>query len=170
MPDYCQNCFKILILCFLFTSFSCFNNRESAKKGEAALFSILEATAENWQAGIQEGGSGTDYRFATLIHTDKDLQFDSVWIAEKKISLPLSVGRLRGPVSSAPVRFSTGDTVLLVASVLSSEMPKLTSAPKAFKGDALISFRAAGKKGQEFIPAILKKQNLPRPTINSNNQ
>ena len=166
-----HNCFKILLFCCALPAFSCSNNREAATRQGKAYFTILDATVETWQAGRQDGGSGTDYRFATFIQTDKELQFDSVWIAEKSLRLPLTVGRLHGPVSSKPVRFSKGDTVLLVASFSSLEAaPKTTPAPEEFKGDALISFQADGKKQYETIPVITKKEGLPRPAINSNNQ
>lgn len=148
---------------FLLMLCSCSGNKEAVADATHKSFTVLEATYENWHAGRKEGGSGTDYRFLTVINTDKELRFDSIWIQQQQINLPLSLGRLRGPVSNQPVTFQKGDTILLTASFSSGESIPASPATTDTSKAAYISFKEDGKLKKAIIRTLNKKEGLPRP-------
>lgn len=67
----------LLIAC-LSLSIACKSINGPSVKSDA--FTLLEATSQDWTAGVQGGGKGTEYYFKVHIATSRELQFDSAWI------------------------------------------------------------------------------------------
>lgn len=149
----------LLLLAF----YSCTGSKAHMADASHPSFNVIEATYEEWHAGRKDGGSGTDYQLIAVIKSDHKLEFDSIWIQQKGITLPLAVGRMRGPVSNQPVTFQKGDTILLVASFSANDVfPKAIDSRDTGR-TALISFKEEGRLKKATIPALTKKEGQPRP-------
>jgi hypothetical protein len=159
LHDYCSLPAALLLSMLS----SCAGSKEPVADASHSSFTVIEATYEDWHAGRKEGGSGTDYQLITVIKTDRTLQFDSIRIQDRSMTLPLSVARFRGPVSNQPVSFQKGDTILLVASYTASAAGPNTADGSHPGTAALISFREEGKSKKATIPQLTKKEGLPRP-------
>lgn len=144
---------------------ACDAAKESSRQSPGAKpFTILEASFENWHAGRPEGGSGTDYRFTTVINTNQPIQFDSVWVREKGLTLPLTPVRFKGPATNKPFTFSQSDTIVLFATTAADFQTQQKQAALVNNAaQAILSYRVDGKKGHEAIPALNQKESDPRP-------
>jgi hypothetical protein len=112
-------------------------------------FAIIRSTSQEWVAGIRGGGRGTDYSFRLEINTDKELQFDTVWM--KNRAYPLFVTKDKPGDPSQPGVFSKGDVIVLTASDVEYEQAQSQgyieqAPPQRFEGDALIGFRVNGNR------------------------
>jgi hypothetical protein len=112
-------------------------------------FTLIRATSQEWVAGIRGGGRGTDYSFRLEITTDKELQFDTVWM--KNRAYPLFVTKDKPGDPSQPGVFSKGDVIVLSASGVEYEQAQSQGyieqePPQRFDGEALVGFRVDGNR------------------------
>lgn len=158
---YLFSVFQIAFLLLVLTACAGANNsRQTPATAEPIV--LLDASVESWQAGRRDGGSGTDYRLKAVINTAQPLHFDDLWIRETALSLPVSVGRTNGVVSSKAFAFAKGDTVALFASTASGAQPK-TDKPAKLAGEAILSYRIEGKKAYTAVSSFTQKETLPQP-------
>jgi hypothetical protein len=135
-------------------------SKEPAKKEEH--ISVLSATSQSWVAGIPSGGSGTEYYFNTVIHTNRKLVFDTAWIANRAFGL--FVSNNSKSISSKPVTYSKGDTIMLRISDLKNKgTQKQSNPPVKLEGAALIRFTADGEKEYYTVKEIKRLEGENRP-------
>lgn len=123
---------------------------------------LINATSQKWVAGIQGGGSGTEYYFDVVVQTDDQLEFKDLWLKDG-LHQDIYVSRNQPSVSASPVSFQKGDTITLRASVLNEASQVLESAPIGFNGAALIGYFSNGSQQFQVVNAIgqLPTQNRP---------
>jgi hypothetical protein len=129
---------------------------------------VLQATSQEWVAGARGGGRTMTYRLRIRIRTDHPVEFDSIWVAGKRLALEPEKGNL-----SPRQKAARSAVVTLVASDFSgprnerditrSRMhpPPADSvkAPVANAGAALVKYHVAGAPKYEAVPRI---EVLPR--------
>lgn len=96
--------------------------------------------------------------FVKVLVKSNDLKFDSLWVDQRKIAV--HVTRTKGGISSQPVKFSKGDTLLLKASY-SLDNSKVSNIPLPFKtnAEAVMSFYQKDKKKYQSIKSIPSRKN-----------
>src|SRR4051812_23374904 len=60
---------------------------------------LLQATSQEWIAGVRGGGHGIKYDVRVRIATDKKLKFDSIWVSGKKLAIKIAE-QLKDPETS----------------------------------------------------------------------
>jgi hypothetical protein len=118
----------------------------------------LEATSQNWTAGVAGGGSGTEYYFKVQITSSRQLKFDSAWINSK--AYPVFLSKNKPAVSSAPVTFENGDTITLRVSDLANHQVNDSKPPIDFNGAALIGYSLDNKPDYFVIREITRLPDL----------
>jgi hypothetical protein len=121
-------------------------------------FTLIEASSQQWTAGRQEGGRGTDYYFKLALHTAA-IRFDSMWVDNKV--LPVFIARETITVSGAPITYAAGDTIILRGSWAENAAVPNQAAP--VKGAAAFRYLVNQQPAYYSIEQIERKQahNLP---------
>lgn len=134
-------------------------NQEGLSNDEIEL---LDANSQKWVAGIQGGGSGTEYFFKVVIMTDDQLEFKDLWL-KNGLHQDIYLSRNQSSVSAAPVSIHKGDTITLRASILNDASQVLESAPIDFNGTALIGYFLNDSQQFQVVKTIgqLPIQNRP---------
>jgi hypothetical protein len=123
-------------------------------------FEILQVTSQEWISGVQGGGKGINYKVSIKIITHKNVEFDSIWVAGKKLNIK--------PEKGPGLKLAKNDVVTLLASDykgssgtrLNKEEEKIYSAidmhklPFEFKGAALIKYIVDGSEKYSEIANI----------------
>jgi len=135
-------------------------NKESQDSVESH-FKLLNASKENWVAGIPAGGRGTEYFFKIKITTQQKLVFADLWVDNYMYSI--SVANNSASISDKPIEYGNGDEITLRASVLSSQNYELSKAPVQHAGDALIGYTSNGITQYLIVENITEKPTLNRP-------
>jgi hypothetical protein len=153
-----------ILIAFLMIAIACksVNNTDLKRISKSDAFSLLEATSQNWTAGIPSGGSGTEYYFTVKINTADRVTFDSAWIHDKAFGLFISKNVTS--VSQEPVQFSKGDTITLrVTDLVNQNVTTVNSKPPfSFEGAALISYKVKDKQFYYLIKEITRLPPLNR--------
>ncbi len=110
---------------------------------------ILSSTSQEWVAGIQEGGSGTNYELKIITY-QKQIIFDSIW-----------VNKCGGKFIIVPSEKK--DNLTLIANIHSSPEELKIKAPIKFKGEGLIRYTINGKKHYISISRFRKLPMLIYP-------
>jgi hypothetical protein len=71
-------------------------------------FEVLHATSQEWIAGVHGGGKGINYKVSIKIITDKKVDFDSIWVAGRKLNIK--------PEKGPGLKLAKNDIVTLLAS------------------------------------------------------
>ena len=130
------------------------------------FFILLNATSQDWTAGIPGGGRGTEYYFKIKVNTKDKMLFDTVWVNNKAFGIYISRGK--GIISNTPIKYSYGDTIILRVSDIHSKQienknTENNNPPIKYDGAALISFMVNDKKEYYTIKKIEKQQTINRP-------
>ena len=125
---------------------------------------VLGATSQEFIAGVPGGGRGITYRLTIKINTDRPVQFDSIWVAGRKLTIRSDKAGQSGDLKSAK-----NDVVTLLASDYKGgpgkygrkEEEKLNMAPAdpakapiAYKGAALLKYVVDGRVEYVAEPTI----------------
>lgn len=164
MPKMIRLCYTAAVAAGLMITLisACATGKPEEATAKNPYFSVLSAQSEEFSAGRRGGERGTEYTLRVKIVSTKKIQFDSLWVGKK--ALTVYPARLRGPVSSAPVTFKKGDTIFLKATgPLESELPVTGRTPVAYKGSALVSYRVGGKRYYQVVSQFTRQNNPPRP-------
>lgn len=151
---------KIATLASLFLSLfllSCHTSNKSG--GKSALpdkterpetesgdyFLLINATYENWVAGVKNGGSGTEYHFKLTVNTNETLSFDSLWVNQH--ALKAFVAQKDG-ISNKPAEYGNGDTITVRASFIKTPNKQITNVepPINHSGAALLGYTVNNKR------------------------
>lgn len=160
----------IAILTFQTLLGGCIVHKNKAKKN---YFTLLDASYQNWTAGIRGGGSGTEYYFKIKIATDESIVFDTTWINNKALKINVSKNTV-GKISNTPPVILQNDTVILRSSVFnpSKDSPTykqdnttVTNAkpPIEYTGSALLRYYVNSKPYYFIIEDIRKTEGVNRP-------
>ena len=144
----------------------------SSKKNSAQIenkkdfFILLNASSEDWTAGIPNGGRGTEYYFKIKVNTQGKMLFDTAWINNKTFGIYISKGK--GLISNTPTKYSYEDTIILRVSDIHSKPianknTENNNLPIKYDGAALISYTVNGKKEYYTIKEIKKQPTINRP-------
>jgi hypothetical protein len=120
---------------------------------------VLQATSQEWIAGARGGGRGITYKLRVKITTDKEIAFDSIWIAGKKLAVK--------PVKDAGPKWDKNEVVTLAASHYTGEpgrtnreeekvrpLADAAKAPVEYKGAALLKYKIGGAPQYAEVPDI----------------
>ena len=124
-------------------------------------FTLIEASSQQWTAGREEGGRGTDYYFKLALNTAA-IQFDSMWVNGKV--LPVFIARETITVSGNPITYAAGDTIILRGS--HAENAPVSSQPAPVKGAAAFRYIVNQQPAYYTIEHIEKKQAHILPSHN----
>ena len=124
-------------------------------------FTLLEASSQDWTAGREEGGRGTEYYFKIALKTS-NITFDSIW-ADNKV-FPIFITRETNTVSSNPISYSKGDTIILRGTALAHAATSIQ--PDLASGTARIRYHTNNKSAYYTINHIEKKESLNLPIRN----
>ena len=105
-----------LIALLTFSVAACHTPQRST--GQFVPFTLLNASSQEWTAGIEGGGSGIEYYFKIALHTGT-ITFDTMWVNSK--ALPVFIARETTTVSGAPITYAKGDTIIVGGSDLCDE-------------------------------------------------
>lgn len=139
------------------------NARDKAMKAgivQNQYLEVVAATSQDWIAGARGGGRGTTYKLHVKITTDKEIEFDSIWIAGKKLAIK--------PVKDAALKWDKNDVVTLLASYYKGDPGKAgrkeeernsppadsVKAPVEYKGAALLKYKIGGGAQYAEVPDI----------------
>jgi hypothetical protein len=106
---------------------------------------VVGATCRRSRNGINRGGYESEYLLKTVILSSKRIEFDSLWMHNKPLKTYLASNR-KG-ISNAPITFSMGDTVTVMATDgddSAIKAPQNNYLPK-YKGDAILRYFVDGK-------------------------
>src|SRR4051812_12532647 len=70
-----------------------------ACEAQSKYFKLLDASYEEWIAGIPGGGGGKEYYFKVVVKTKKHIAFDSVWVHDKVFKPIIVKGAVYDPNS-----------------------------------------------------------------------
>jgi len=127
-------------------------------------FTLMEASSQNWTAGREEGGHGTEYYFKVALLAN-DVSFDSLWVDNKV--LPAFIAKETHSVSNKPITYAKGDTIIIRGSASASTSIPYTPLPAGFTdAAAIIRYRIDGKPVYYRIEQIENKPTLNLPTRN----
>jgi hypothetical protein len=125
---------------------------------------VLQATSQELIAGVPGGGRGITYRLQIKIKTDRPVQFDSIWVAGKKLKLRTDQAGQNRDLKSA-----TQEVVTLLASDYQGGPGKsgrraeqqvpatpvhAAQAPVAYEGAALLKYVVDGSTKYVTVPTI----------------
>ena len=125
---------------------------------------LLHATSQEWIAGVRGGGRGINYKLRIKIKTDKKVEFDSIWVAGKKLNI-----KLEEEGQYAELKLSKNYVVTLLASDYMNtpgktgikEEEKVSSSPVSsasasieYKGAALLRYMVDGSVKYFEVPDI----------------
>ena len=131
-----------------------------APVGQPADFTLVEATAQEWLAGVPGGSNGTNYRFTLKMNTAAGIAFDSVWVAGKRLKLA------EAQSARAETQLARKDTIALLATdymvpARSKDKPEegpvvaaRVKRPIAGPGVALIRYTLNGVKKYHEVPRM----------------
>lgn len=105
-------------------------------------FEVLNAFSSSWSAGTLQGGSGTEFYFEIIIKSKQKIIFDSIWINNR--SNKIFISKKQKSISSAPIEFKKGDTIILRTSMSNNNIKQFKS-PKQISDGALLSYRINDK-------------------------
>lgn len=130
---------------------------------QSEFFSLLTAISQNWKAGIQGGGSGTEYYFKIKINTQEAIKFDSAWINNK--GFEIFIAKESAAISNEAIKFGKEDTITLRISNINSKIRPSENVKPAitFDGAALIRYAIRNKHHYFIIKEISKEQTTNRP-------
>ena len=134
------------------------------KNNEQNSFTLLDASSEDWVAGVRGGGKGTEYYFKIKINTNDNITFDTAWINNRSFAIHLA--QKNNAVSNQPVKFATGDTITLrVSDIHSTKIQNVlnNNSPVKYEGAALIGYAVNNKREYFTIKEIKKQQTINRP-------
>jgi len=171
---------KRIHLILFSTSFLLAGCSVAQKQAKQDGFLMLSSTFQNWAGGAAGSGTGTYYNFNMVIKTNKELQFDSVWIKDQALTLKVK----RKPFQEKKP-FAKNDTVTIGAEIhkpgrmkemtrekdgqpkggnrIKEEALRKTPPPFAFKGMALIKYRLDGVVKYKEIEVMKKLPFLAYP-------
>lgn len=126
---------------------------------------VMGATSQEFIAGVPGGGRGITYRLTIKIKTDRPVQFDSIWVAGRKLHVRSDKAGQSGEIKSAK-----NDVLTLVASDYkdgpgkygrkAEEKVKMAppadpaKAPVAYEGAALLKYVVDGMAAYVAVPVI----------------
>ena len=137
---------------------ACHTPQQGTDASSQPPFTLLEASMQNWTAGREEGGRGTEYYFKVALHANK-VAFDSIWVNNQV--LPAFIAKETTTVSHQPITYAKGDTIIVRGSATAASP---TGAPPAgYSGAAVVRYRVGKQPAYYAIEHIEKKtsQNLP---------
>lgn len=137
---------------------ACHTQQQSASQRRPP-FTLIDASSQDWTAGREDGGRGTEYYFKIALKTS-DITFDSMWVDNK--ALPVFIAREGNTVSSTPVTYAKGDTIILRGTALAHATTSIQ--PDLAPGAARIRYRVNDKSAYYTIEHIEKKESLNLPT------
>jgi hypothetical protein len=133
-------------------------------KQQNRYFEVLQATSQEWIAGVPGGGRGIHYRLTLKIKTDRPIQLEAIWVAGKKLNTKLEQGGKDDELKSAK-----NDVVTLLASdyrdgpgkygrrgeqQVNTAPADSAKAPVAYKGAALLKYVVEGSVQYVAVPHI----------------
>lgn len=132
---------------------------DSTKSDKSITF--LNASLQSWTAGVQGGGSGTEYYFPIILNTSKEISFTEAWINNQSYDVFLSIDN--AAISNDPLKVQKGDTITLRVSALNNTPPKSTSSspPITYDGAALIGYKIKDKQRYYIIKEIEELPFIP---------
>jgi hypothetical protein len=113
-------------------------------------FELLQATSQEWIAGVRGGGRGVNYSVRLKLITDKQIIFDSMWIAGKQLLI-----KIPELLKDSTTKSRTNSVITLVASTYTensknggvekqanNSFPSANKikAPVDYKGSALVRY------------------------------
>ena len=134
---------------------------KNSKEAQPHPFTLLEASSQQWTAGREEGGRGTDYYFKLALKTSA-ITFDSMWVNDKV--LPVFIAKETTTVSGNPITYAAGDTIILRGSL--ADNGQAISQPAPVKGEAAFRYMTNQQPAYYAIEHIEKKQALKLPGRN----
>lgn len=143
---------SLLLLITLTAAVGC-SSTKSGADATAGPVRLIKATAQDWVAGIQGGGSGTELTFVVAIDQD-DIRFSSIGLADAQHDPVLA--RPGSVLSNEPVVPKKGDTLHLRLSLEKND-------PAANATEAIIAYTVAGEAKTLQVPSIEKIAPQPRP-------
>ena len=145
--------FLLVPLWLLSVGGGCNQNREATRTTTANV-ELIKATKQDWTAGIQGGGSGTEFTFMVRTPASGTVAFQQIAIGGSDLEPTLV--RPGDPVSGTSVTPGTNDTLHLRLSVKREE-----SAASA--ASAVIHYTLSDEAKELAVPSIEKIPSLPRP-------
>jgi hypothetical protein len=124
-------------------------------------FTLIEASSQQWTAGREEGGRGTEYYFKLALKTS-NITFDSMWV--NNYILPVFIAKETITVGNKPITYAAGDTIILRGSLLENGAVTTQTAP--IKGTAAFRYIVNQQPAYHAIEHIEKKQAQKLPGHN----
>lgn len=163
-PESCFTLRKIkglTALGILTISITACHTQQQSTDQQKPPFTLLEASSQNWTAGREEGGRGTEYYFKMVVKKN-NITFDSMWVDNK--ALPIFIAKETTTVSNNPITYSKGDTIILRGTALAHAATSLQ--PDLAPGAARIRYHVNDKPAYYTIEHVEKKESLNLPTRN----
>jgi len=142
----------VLVSFFIFIIIIYACNKKTALNTSTSNFTLLDASLQNWDAGIPDGGSGTEYYFKLKINTSKKIIFDSAWINNE--SFKMVVTKKVSHISNEEITFTKGDTITLRVTNLKNQKKSDTPPPIIYNGAALFSYKVENKEDFFIIKEV----------------
>ncbi|MCH8902696.1 MAG: hypothetical protein IIA45_02115 [Bacteroidetes bacterium] len=156
--------FRLSVLLLLFlglhSGFICNEKKSEPEPSSNEYFHVIEATFSKWVAGIEGGGSGTEYYFKTYITTREPIGFDSAWIAGA--GFRIFIAREQGPVTNQEIQFTSTDTIILRVSA-HDKIKQKVAPPFDYKGAALLRYSLNGIYLYHIIDLMKEVPSTNRP-------
>ena len=127
--------------------------QDPVESAHQAGVTLIQATGQRWTAGIQGGGSGTEYTFKVAINTATPIQFGTVDLGGK--ARAVLVARHGSAISTTLVVPQQGDTLNLRVSVNNEVIPIAEGATIHYTDNSIAQ--------QLLVPRIEKLAPLNRP-------
>lgn len=119
-------------------------------------FTIMSTISRDWISGVYGGGSGTEYTITITILTNKQLDFDSLWINNSLLKLFVAQ---ESNISNMQIKIKKGDKITLRATDIHDKNAMSNIRPPFnFIGEALLYFRVNDERKYYIVSEI---QNQP---------
>lgn len=124
---------------------------------------LIKATRQKWSAGIKKGGSGLEYSFYFIMTSPGNILFDTVWINKK--AFKTFVPEKKGSKSGRPVRYISGDTVVVRATeyINNNQSSAVINPPLKYSGSALVRYSFNSKRMYFTIKEISNISSVYQP-------